>query len=72
LQQYENELPEQYTTYISFEAEARSVRNYESLIIPGLLQTEQYARAVIRGVLPLASDEEWSVESRRAFSAKTP
>jgi len=56
LQQYEDELPEQYTTYISFEAEARSVRNYESLFVPGLLQTEGYARAVIRGVLPLASD----------------
>ena len=58
MQQYENELPEQYTTYISFEADARSVRNYESLFVPGLLQTEDYARAVIRGVLALASDEE--------------
>jgi transcriptional regulator with XRE-family HTH domain len=58
LQQYENELPEQYTTYISFEADARSVRNYESLFVPGLLQTEEYARAVIKGVLPLASDDE--------------
>lgn len=58
LQAYESELPEEYTTYISFEAEARSVRNYESLFVPGLLQTEDYARQVIRGVLPLASDEE--------------
>lgn len=58
LQAYESELPELYTTYISFEAEARSVRNYESLFVPGLLQTESYARAVIRGVLPLASDAD--------------
>jgi transcriptional regulator with XRE-family HTH domain len=58
LQAYESELPELYTTYISFEAEARSVRNYESLFIPGLLQTENYARAVIRGVLPLATDAD--------------
>ncbi|RKF23878.1 helix-turn-helix domain-containing protein [Micromonospora globbae] len=56
LQAYESELPELYTTYISFEAEARSVRNYESLFVPGLLQTENYAHAVIRGVLPLATD----------------
>lgn len=58
LQTYESELPELYTTYISFEAEARSVHNYESLFVPGLLQTEDYARAVIRGVLPFASDAE--------------
>src|SRR6266516_1057648 len=53
LQAYESELPEEYTAYISFAAEARSVRNYESLFLPGLLQIENYARAVIRGVLPL-------------------
>ncbi|WP_307874802.1 helix-turn-helix domain-containing protein [Frankia nepalensis] len=55
LRPYHAELPEPYTTYISFEAEARAVRNYESLFIPGLLQTEDYARAVIRGNLPMAT-----------------
>ncbi|MGH3906216.1 MAG: DUF5753 domain-containing protein [Pseudonocardiaceae bacterium] len=39
-------------------AEARSVSNYESLFVPGLLQTEDYARAVIKGVLPMASEHE--------------
>lgn len=58
LQAYHSELPEEYTTYIGFEAEARSVSNYESLFIPGLLQTEDYARAVITGVLPMASERE--------------
>jgi transcriptional regulator with XRE-family HTH domain len=58
LQQYEAELPEPLTAYISFEAEARSVRNYETLFVPGLLQTEDYARAVIQGVLPQASADE--------------
>jgi hypothetical protein len=32
--------PEQYTTYIGFEGEARGVWNYESLFVPGLVQTE--------------------------------
>ncbi len=66
LQAYESELPELYTTYISFEAEARSVRNYESLFVPGLLQTESYAREVIRGVLPFATnaDVQARVEAR--------
>ncbi|ABW10780.1 helix-turn-helix domain protein [Parafrankia sp. EAN1pec] len=58
LRPYHAELPEHYTAYISFEVEARTVRNYESLFIPGLLQTEDYARAVIRGNLPMASEKE--------------
>ena len=58
LHAYKSELPEQYTTYIGFEGEARSVWNYESLFVPGLLQTEDYARAVIRAVLPWASRDE--------------
>ncbi|MER5277891.1 DUF5753 domain-containing protein [Streptomyces sp. NPDC002809] len=51
-------MPEEYTAYIGFEAEARTVRNYESLFVPGLAQTERYARAVIKGVLPTASQIE--------------
>jgi transcriptional regulator with XRE-family HTH domain len=62
LQTYQSELPETYTTYIEFEDEAQTNLNYESLFIPGLLQTEAYARALIRGTLPLATAEE--VESR--------
>ncbi len=58
LRQYQSALPGEYSAYISFEAEARSVRNYESLFIPGLLQTEDYARAVITGVWPTATEAE--------------
>ncbi|WP_236567722.1 MULTISPECIES: helix-turn-helix transcriptional regulator [unclassified Nocardiopsis] len=62
LETYPSELPTEYTNYILFESEARTVRNYESLFVPGLLQTEDYARAVIRGTLPLATHEQ--VEDR--------
>jgi transcriptional regulator with XRE-family HTH domain len=58
LRPYHSDLPEEYTAYISFEDEAQGVRNYETSFIPGLLQTEAYARAVIRGVLPMASQQE--------------
>jgi transcriptional regulator with XRE-family HTH domain len=58
LQLYESDLTEGYQTYISFEAEAIRLQNYESLYVPGLLQTEGYARAVIRGVLPFETDED--------------
>jgi transcriptional regulator with XRE-family HTH domain len=58
LHAYQSDLPEQYTTYIGLEGEARSVWNYESLFIPGLLQTEDYARAVIGAGLPGARRED--------------
>jgi len=64
MQPYRSELPEVYSDYISFEDEARSISNYESLFVPGLLQTEAYARAQLRGTLPTASDGE--IENRVA------
>jgi transcriptional regulator with XRE-family HTH domain len=61
---HRSQLPEVYSDYISFESEASTISNYESLFIPGLLQTEDYTRAVIRGTLPHATDEQ--VENRVA------
>jgi Domain of unknown function (DUF5753) len=58
LHAYQSELPEQYMTFIGFEGEAESEWNYESLFVPGLLQTEDYARALISGTLPFASRDE--------------
>ncbi|GII56452.1 transcriptional regulator [Planotetraspora thailandica] len=37
--------------YVGLEAEAASVRNYEPLLVPGLLETEAYARAVVGAAL---------------------
>src|SRR5438034_3335522 len=42
-----NTLTSKYATYIAYEAEAQDLRNFEPVIVPGLLQTEAYARAVI-------------------------
>jgi transcriptional regulator with XRE-family HTH domain len=63
---YHWQLPGEYAAYISFEAEARAVHNYESLFIPGLLQTEDYGRAMISGVLPTVTEAEISerIEAR--------
>ena len=55
---YQWQLPGEYAAYISFEAEARAVHNYESLFVPGLLQTPEYGRAMIQGVLPTATERE--------------
>jgi transcriptional regulator with XRE-family HTH domain len=43
---YGDALPNPYETYIGFEAEAISISNYEAQVVPGLLQTDEYARAV--------------------------
>jgi transcriptional regulator with XRE-family HTH domain len=56
------EMQEVYQTYISFEAEASSLSNFETVLVPGLLQTEDYARAVISGVEPTLTIE--AVEQR--------
>jgi transcriptional regulator with XRE-family HTH domain len=58
LQSFPNELPEPYTTYISFEGEARTLLNYECLFVPGLLQTEDYARAALQRGNPTGTKEE--------------
>jgi transcriptional regulator with XRE-family HTH domain len=58
LQSFPAGLPDPYATYITFEGEARSLLNYESLFVPGLLQIEPYARSALQRGLPTASKEE--------------
>jgi transcriptional regulator with XRE-family HTH domain len=51
-------LPQLWRSLIDFEAKATRVQNYEALVVPGLLQTAEYARALIQGVAPTISDAE--------------
>lgn len=39
-----------FKAYVGFEAEARQLLTYESTMIPGLLQTEEYTRALLRAL----------------------
>ncbi|MEU6172426.1 helix-turn-helix transcriptional regulator [Streptantibioticus parmotrematis] len=55
---YRDVLPEWFSAFVSLEGEANLIRAYEPHYVPGLLQTEDYARAVLRAGLPHASDEE--------------
>jgi transcriptional regulator with XRE-family HTH domain len=45
---YRSMLSETYTTYIAFEGEAEEILTFELAVVPGLLQTEDYARALNR------------------------
>jgi transcriptional regulator with XRE-family HTH domain len=44
--------------FIDYEREAIDLSSYENQVVPGLLQTEAYARAVISSRVPLLSEEE--------------
>lgn len=46
--QYSDLLPSWFETYLGLEEAAESIRCYGTQLIPGLLQTEDYARAVVR------------------------
>jgi transcriptional regulator with XRE-family HTH domain len=45
--QYQDVLPSWFQAYIGLEESAESIRSYDSQFIPGLLQTEEYAGAVL-------------------------
>jgi transcriptional regulator with XRE-family HTH domain len=42
-------LPNPYEVFIGLEAGAASIRNFEPVVVPGLLQSEEYARQMSRG-----------------------
>lgn len=59
LAKFENEIPELYLHYVSFEAEASSVSNYETIFVPGLLQTSAYAYATVtQAGLPIPNPDD--------------
>ncbi|MEV6980854.1 helix-turn-helix transcriptional regulator [Sphaerisporangium sp. NPDC051017] len=66
------DLPTEYATYIGLEAATTSIRSFAPEIVPGLLQTEDYARAVIRAALITSppGEIERRVEVRVARQAR--
>ncbi|MGW4472813.1 helix-turn-helix domain-containing protein [Nonomuraea sp. NPDC004354] len=67
---YEGTLPGEYTRFLGLEAEATLQRGWEPQVVPGLLQTEDYAREVIlatRGIVRIThSGVRSRVEARLA------
>ncbi|OOC57314.1 transcriptional regulator [Nocardiopsis sinuspersici] len=52
------DIPEWFESYVGLESEAHTVLNYEDGTIPGLLQTADYARAVLSADVDADSDEQ--------------
>lgn len=66
--QYADQLKPGFKEYLAYEASASVTRQYQSIIIPGLLQTEEYARGLFAGygtVDPEAADKGWAVRQHR-------
>ncbi len=66
LQAYSKAMPAWFRPYVDLEEAAQVIRTYEVQFIPGLLQTEEYARAVIAHGMsdPSAAEIERRVELR--------
>jgi len=47
--QYSDVLPQWFRAYVDLESAAVLIRTYQGQLVPGLLQTEEYTRAVIHG-----------------------
>jgi transcriptional regulator with XRE-family HTH domain len=63
-QAYSDALPEDFLAFIGLEAEARSVRQWHAEVVPGLLQTQEYAREVLRGFQKVAIVTPRQIERR--------
>lgn len=50
-------LPTNYSMYVGLEGAASEIRTFELAVVPGLLQTEEYARAISLGAFPDQPDE---------------
>ena len=57
-QHYGDVLPQWFRTYVDLESAASLIRTYEGQFVPGLLQTDGYMRAVVRGAHLEDSGEE--------------
>jgi hypothetical protein len=55
---YRGVLPPAYRDFISLESQATAMRTLETTVVPGLLQTPEYARAVTRAAVEGVDEEQ--------------
>ncbi len=55
---YGDTVPETFKPYLSLEADTEEIWTYQSELVPGLLQTAEYARAISRAARPDWTDAE--------------
>src|SRR5260370_32695949 len=55
---YDDVLPSGFDIFVGLEAETTGIRSYENSVVHGLLQTQDYARAVLRELQPRQTAEQ--------------
>ena len=69
---YRGVLPPTYRDFISLESQASEMRTLETSVVPGLLQTPEYARAVTRAAARRAGrTSRWTPWSRCGWPGRT-
>ncbi|MDT0342288.1 helix-turn-helix domain-containing protein [Streptomyces litchfieldiae] len=68
---YGDVIPEGFDVYIGLEGAASQMSVYQGERIPGLLQTEEYARAIIRAHFPTEGEEEVERRVRLRIARQT-
>lgn len=66
--QYADLLKPGFKEYLAYEASASVIRQYDPVLVPGLLQTEEYARALFERLgrfEPEKADKSWAVRQHR-------
>jgi transcriptional regulator with XRE-family HTH domain len=70
-QRYTDVLPQWFRAYVDLESVAALIRTYEGQLVPGLLQTDDYMRAVIHGAHLDESVEEVGRRVRLRMARQT-
>jgi transcriptional regulator with XRE-family HTH domain len=65
-------VPEKFEEFVGLESEASLVRNYQDMVVPGLLQTEAYAAALARAWVPRASERAITEQVRLRMARQAP
>jgi transcriptional regulator with XRE-family HTH domain len=70
-QHYGDVLPQWFRTFVDLESAATLIRTYEGQFVPGLLQTDGYMRAVVKGAHLDESSEEVGRRVRLRMARQT-
>src|SRR6266496_3943318 len=55
---YRRLISREFRQLLAYESQARILRNFEPSVVPGLLQTQNYARTVLRSLTPLPEPDD--------------
>jgi transcriptional regulator with XRE-family HTH domain len=73
--QYADLLKPGFKEYLAYDASASIIRQYDPVLIPGLIQTEEYGRAILENMAGFDSsgvDRSWTVRQHRQDAVEGP